>query len=236
MVVTADEGKERAAHEIASALAREAEARRDEFVIRRPGPSEAVEQALASSRRPVVLVDVADNVGGGSPGDGTVLLTELLARKAEGAVVQIADADVARRAAELGPGARIVAEVGGKTDDRHGRPVPIEARIVRVREGRYRVRGPWMTGRQFSMGRTALLDTGSVQLVVSERAVPPFHSEQLQSIGIDPRKASVLVVKGAVAWRAAYGRVAGEVIEVDTPGICPLDPSRLKRTTTPMRF
>ena len=68
-----------------------------------------------------------------------------------------------------------------------------------------------------------------------EQAVPPFHAEQLTSVGIDPYDAAVIVVKGAVAWRAAYGDVAAEVIEVDTPGICPLDVSRLPRSTTPMR-
>jgi microcystin degradation protein MlrC len=66
--------------------------------------------------------------------------------------------------------------------------------------------------------------------VLTEHAVPPFHSEQLESVGIVPRDAAIIVVKGAVAWRAAYGRMAGEVIEVDTPGICPLDPSALERT------
>ncbi len=41
------------------------------------------------------LVGVADNVGGGCPGDGTALLAELLARRATGAVVALADPEVA---------------------------------------------------------------------------------------------------------------------------------------------
>ena len=85
------------------------------------------------------------------------------------------------------------------------------------------------------MGTTAVVQTDGVMLVVTERAVPPFHAEQLTSVGIEPGEAAVLVVKGAVAWRAAYSAIAGEVIEVDTPGICPLDPGRLDRTTSPMR-
>jgi Metallopeptidase family M81 len=45
------------------------EARRELFVAC-PGPEEAVRLAMASDRRPVVLVDLGDNVGGGSAGDG----------------------------------------------------------------------------------------------------------------------------------------------------------------------
>lgn len=71
--------------------------------------------------------------------------------------------------------------------------------------------------------------------MLTERAVPPFHSEQLESVGIEARDAAIIVAKGAVAWRAAYGEIAGEVIEVDTPGICPLDPAVLERSTLPMR-
>ena len=235
ILVTTDEESEDTARDVASKLAREVEARREDFAVSRDGPASAVARALASETRPVVLVDVADNVGGGAPGDGTAILSELLAQGATGAIVPIADAEVARAAARAGVGGTLEAEVGGKTDDRHGASVPIRARVVRVTEGRYRTAGSWMTGQEFTMGTTAVVQTNGVMLVVTERAVPPFHAEQLTSVGIEPGEAAVLVVKGAVAWRAAYSAIAGEVIEVDTPGICPLDPGQLDRTTTPMR-
>src|SRR5262249_53861544 len=141
----------------------------------------------------------------------------------------------AGRGGRGGAGAAIGTEVGGRTDDRHGPPVAISGRVVRVTDGRYRTSGKWMTGREFDLGTTAVVETESVTLVVTERAVPPFHVEQLESAGIDPRAAAILTAKGAVAWRAAYGEFAGTVIEVDTPGICRLDPSGLPRTTAPMR-
>ena len=43
--------------------------------------AEAVAEAIAFPRGPVMLVDVGDNIGGGTPGDGTVLLAELLAQE-----------------------------------------------------------------------------------------------------------------------------------------------------------
>lgn len=224
-----------AAANLATEVANRAEeaAARGEFAVSRHGPADAVRQAIRSTRPPVVLADVADNIGGGSAGDGTVLLTELLRQGAEGAVVVLSDADVARSAAAHGPGAELRADVGGKTDRLHGDPVPVEGRVVRVTDGSYTTAGTWATGRTFSMGTTAVLDLGGVTLVVTERATPPFHPEHLTSVGIQPADARILVAKGAVAWRAAYGDVAGEVIEVDGPGACPIDPWTLPRSAPP---
>ena len=234
VVVVFAAGAEATAREAVEELTSEVERRAREFTVVRDRAGEAVRRALAAGRGPVVLVDVADNIGGGSPGDGTEILAELFEQNAHGAVVLIADAEVALAAARADTGASLRFDLGGKTDELHGPPVSVEARVVRITDGRYRGGGTWKTGQYFSMGTTAVLDAGGITLVVMERPVPPFHAEQLLSVGIEPRDAAIIVVKGAVAWRSAYGDVAAEVIEVDTPGICPLDPLSLTRTTTPM--
>jgi microcystin degradation protein MlrC len=48
----------------------------------------------------------------------------------------------------------------------------------------------------------------------------------LTSLGIDPRLARVIVVKAAVAYKAAYAPIAGEIIPVDTPGLTAINPAR----------
>lgn len=85
------------------------------------------------------------------------------------------------------------------------------------------------------MGTTAVIKVDGVTLVVTERATPPFHREQLTAQGVDPASAAIIVAKGAIAWRSAFGDVARRVVEVDTPGICPVDPYRLPRATAPMQ-
>src|SRR5205814_5920967 len=65
--------------------------RRAEFQVALPGPEEAVRQALKEGSGLTVLVDVGDNLGAGTPGDGTVLLAELLRQKARDALVLLAD-------------------------------------------------------------------------------------------------------------------------------------------------
>jgi microcystin degradation protein MlrC len=63
-------------------------------------------------------------------------------------------------------------------------------------------------------------------VVLNSLRTPPFSLGQLTSLGIDPRAASAIVVKAAVAYKAAYAPIAGEVIEVDTPGLTAIDPAR----------
>jgi microcystin degradation protein MlrC len=193
----------------------------------------SVARAMTSSRRPVVLADVADNVGGGSAGDGTALLSELIRQGCRSALVIIADPEVARAAVAAAPGT-YTGPLGGKTDDRRGRPVNVLAKVVAASDGRYRTSGSWMTGQTFEMGTTAVLDIDGILVVVTERRVPPFHVEQVTSLGLDPSSFDIIVAKGALAWRAAYGDVAAEIIEVDTPGVCPLDPRVLPRSCEPM--
>lgn len=233
VVVTYHAGAERRAADVAEELV--AAVAGYDWAVRRPDPPTAVAEAMRSPDRPVVLADVADNVGGGSPGDGTALLAELLTQGAAEAMVTIADAEVAGDAARVGERGVLEAEVGGKTDRFHGDPLAIRGTVVRVTDGRYRSEGTWMTDQEFSMGTTAVIKVDGVTLVVTERATPPFHREQLTAQGVDPASAAIIVAKGAIAWRSAFGDVARRVVEVDTPGICPVDPYRLPRATAPMQ-
>jgi microcystin degradation protein MlrC len=68
-VTDADAG---AARDAARWMARRAWERRAEFTGTLPDPASAVRGAAVSTRKPVVLMDVGDNVGGGSPGDSTI--------------------------------------------------------------------------------------------------------------------------------------------------------------------
>jgi microcystin degradation protein MlrC len=212
------------------------ESRVEDFSLSRPPPSRAVEMAAAADRTPVVLVDLGDNIGAGGAGDGTALLAELLAQQVEGALVTIADAEMARRAHQGGPGSDVEGPLGGKQDDLHGEPVQIRGSVLLTSDGAYVSRGDHLAGLEFKMGRSALLAVSGLRVLVTERAVPPFHGEQLTSMGVELASARVITAKGAVAWRTAFGDVARTVIEADTPGVTPLDPSRLPRTAAPMSF
>jgi len=228
-----DEGLADAAREVVAQTLADVDTHRAAFRVACDPPAAAVRRALQSDDLPVVLVDVGDNIGGGSAGDGTALLHELMVQGADGAVVTIADRVVALEAHRLGVGASIAVEVGGRTDTLHGSPVQIVGHVVTLSDGHYRTKGSWMTDREFSMGLTAVIEVGGVRVVVTERPTPPFHGEQLSSVGIDVATCRIVTAKGAIAWKAAFGDVAGEVIQVDSPGVCPIDPWELPRQHAP---
>ncbi|MHB1533386.1 MAG: M81 family metallopeptidase [Acidimicrobiales bacterium] len=195
------------------------ETREDEFCFSALPVEEAVDRAM-HTHGPVVLVDSADNVGGGAPGDGTVILHEWLRRDAKGLVVALTDPASVEAALRSGIGSSVRLSVGAHTDDRHGSPVEVKGRVRLISDGCYVHRGSYATGFTTQMGRSVVLDVSGNTVVLTERRVMPFDAQQLLSLGVSPAHCQGLVVKSAVAWRAAYGVFAREVIEVDTPGVC----------------
>lgn len=236
LLATAEEGDDEACRRLVEAVLADIDAVADGFTVARPGPREAVSAALASDATPVVLADIADNIGGGSAGDGTAILAELFSQNAQGALAVIADTEIALEAHTAGVGGHIEGLLGGKTDDLHGPPIPIAGTVVALSDGTYRSQGSWGAGLDVSSGRTAWLSVEGVDLVVTEFARPPFHIEQVTHLGVTPATASIIVAKGALAWKAAYGDIARTVIEVDGPGVCPADLTTLPRTTRPVRY
>lgn len=210
--------------ELAQAYARELREmlweRRTAFQVMNVPVEQAVARALTSAVFPVILVDVADNIGGGSPGDGTVLLQALLEAGAQNAVVTIADGAAVAQAIEAGIDQQVSLNVGGKADSMHGAPVQVHGRVRLISSGEYVHKGSYMTGQVMRMGRTVVLDCHGLDLVLMEHKTMPFDAHQLRSLGIEPADKRIIVVKSAIAWQAAYGDLAREVIYVDTPGIC----------------
>ncbi len=79
--------------------------RRNDFVGKYLEIDAAIQQAM-SSPGPVALLDMGDNVGGGSPGDGTLLLHALVRHGASRSLVSLCDPVCVQKAARAGVGAR----------------------------------------------------------------------------------------------------------------------------------
>ncbi len=210
--------------------------RRNEFQVTLPGPAAAVRQAMAEHQGLTVLVDVGDNLGAGTPGDGTILLAELLKQKAQGALVLLCDPDAVAVAEKAGVRQRVRVAVGGKVDPLHGSPVEIEGVVRTLSDGVYKNIGPMRDGVVDDQGRTAVIDTGGILVVLNERRMPMWNLQQLRALGIEPTRLNIVVVKAAIAYRAAYEPIAKRIIEVDTPGLAAADVRRFpyKRLKRPM--
>ena len=188
-------------------------------------PEAAVARALEMPGGPVVLVDSADNIGGGTPGDGTDALRAMLdAEVREGAVV-LADREAVATCWAAGVGAEVRLRVGGKTDRWHGDPVEVTGTVRALSEGTFECELPdnhfaSFYGNTIRMGRTAWLRVAGVNVVLTERKTPPFDLAQLRGVGVIPERQKMIAVKSAVAYRAAYLPIAAGVVEMDTAGLC----------------
>ncbi len=208
-------------------MARRAWDRREEFQADLPDAAEAVAMAMRAPEAPVVLMDIGDNVGGGSPGDSTIVLAEIVAQKASNAMVVLFDAESVARCVEAGVRNRVKLEVGAKTDGRHGSPVPIQGRVRMISDGIFQepeVRhGGWGS---FDQGVTAVVETPEQHTVVlTSVKMAPVSLEQVKSLGIKPESKKILVAKGVIAPRAAYNPVAARTVLVDTPGATCVNPA-----------
>ena len=72
--IAVHDGDRAAAQKAARWLARRAWERRAEFIGDTPSADEALRHAMVAPKGPVLLLDVGDNIGGGSAADSTVLL------------------------------------------------------------------------------------------------------------------------------------------------------------------
>ena len=154
------------------------------------------------------------------PCDGTFILRAFVETDVRDAVVAIiADPESVAEAIEAGVGNRLNLNVGGKTDDMHGEPVTLEAYVKTISDGVYLRKGPMAQGATDSMGRTVVIKTGGVEVILTEERSQPLDAEVLRSVGIEPRDRKLIALKSAVHYRADYTSIAHEILEVDTPGV-----------------
>jgi microcystin degradation protein MlrC len=225
LVVTTDHDPE-LARALASELADLAWELRDQMEVRNVPPAEAVAKAIRAPAGPVILVDVGDNIGGGTTGDGTVLLAELLRQGARDAVIVVADREAAAVCTSAGIDAEVDVIVGGKTDGQHGGPIPVRGTVVSLSDGHWIHEGPENAGVPVDMGPTAVLKVEGVLLVLTTTKCMPGDLQQLRSQGIEPTEQHIIVVKAAVRWRGGYEPIMADAIHVDTPGLGSVDLSR----------
>ena len=193
---------------------------REDFRTNLVSIEEAIEHANQSSGQPIVLAEGADNPGGGGPCDGTFILRAFVEADVRDAVVAIiADPESVAEAIEAGVGNRLNLNVGGKTDGMHGEPVRLDAYVKTISDGVYVRKGPMARGATDSMGRTTVIKTGGVEVILTEERSQPLDAEVLRSVGIEPRDRKLIALKSAVHYRADYTSIAHEILEVDTPGV-----------------
>ncbi len=224
------DGDEVLATDIAQKMASAAWDVRDDMTGDGTDIDEALLHAAAATNHPVVLLDVGDNVGGGSPGDSTHVLAAAQRLGVRDLFQSLCDPEAVAACAVAGVGATVELEVGGKTDDLHGSPVSIRG-VVRVLDsGRFEDPGATHGGfRFFDVGLRAVVHTedGHTLMLTSLPAGNP-SLQQLISVGINPHTQPIIVAKGVHSPRGAFEPIAAEMIWLNTPGCTSADLSSLE--------
>ncbi len=235
MVVTDNDPQ--LARRLANELAADLWERREQFIGNFISVEEAVVRA-GELEGPVCLLDMGDNVGGGSPGDSTVLAQALHQRAMGGAFVCLCDEESERQAEAAGAGARVRLRAGGKSIDSVGGPLEAEFVVVGCYDGKFKEPDARHGGfTDFDQGRSAVVRTDAgLTLMLTSRRMVPFSMKQLTSCQLDPASFRILVAKGVHAPVAAYREVCKSFIRVDTPGVTTADIRRLnyRRRRRPM--
>lgn len=216
---------------------------------------EVLERLNASERDvgPIVIVEPADNVGGGAPGDGTTVLRTLIEHHVDNAAVVINDPAAVSALSGKPIGSRVRLSIGGKGSRLTEGPLELEVELLSKSNGKFDLEDrnshlASMHGIHVDMGPCAVVRTvengepasrrvepagpdgghearrsRGVRILLTSRKTPPFDLAQLRSQGIEPESCSVIGVKAAVAHRRAYEKIQSASFTVSTPGPCSSD-------------
>lgn len=203
-------------------------ARESAFVQDLLPAAEAVAEAkrlALGARKPIVIADTQDNPGGGGHGDTTGLLRELVAQKANGAVLcLINDEQSVAQCVAAGVGAAVELSLGGKSD---GMPFDCTVRVLKLTDGQFTLTGPMGAGNPGNLGACALVDIDGVRVMVVSRKVQALDQAILRHVGIEPSECPILVLKSSVHFRADYGPIAEKILVGVAPGPVVADPAIL---------
>ncbi len=220
VVVTNDNPRQ--AQELANEMAAWLIKNKQSFVGQMITVDDAVKDAIASPG-PVGLLDMGDNVGGGSAADGTTLAFAI-EKASEGKNIKsfmcIFDPEAQTLARNAGVGAKLSLTMGGKSDNKHGKPFTANVTVKQVVEGKFKETKPTHGGfTDFNMGLTAIVETdnGLTIMLTSLRAFPS-SLVQLTAFDLDPASFQIIVAKGVHAPVGAYAAACKKMIRVNTPG------------------
>ncbi|MBA4301973.1 MAG: microcystin degradation protein MlrC [Cyclobacterium sp.] len=201
-----------------------------EFVAQVATLEESLNMALASEKGPFMISDMGDNPTAGGAGDVTWTLHELLKRREfksetgpELIYASIPGPELVEMALAVGIGGKVEAEVGAAVDSRFAPPVKLSGTVEAIKEG------------DKDAGVEVVVKVGAIKVIVTKKRKPYHLEKDFTDLGLNPRKAAIVVVKIGYLVPELYD-MRGDWIMAQTPGGVDQDLDRLghKRIIRPM--
>lgn len=203
---------------------------RFEFVAPTATLTESLDKAVSSKKRPFFISDSGDNPTAGGAGDVTWTLTEILKRpefkSANGPSLiyaSIPGPDLVAKAIAAGIGKHVEGYAGAVIDDRYAPPIKLSGTVASIFKG------------DKDAEMEVVVKVGSVHVIVTKKR-KPYHKEiDFTNLGLQPRKAAIVVVKIGYLEPELYAMQADWLLAL-TPGGVDQNLDRLpyKRIQHPM--
>ncbi|MBM7044255.1 M81 family metallopeptidase [Rhizobium lusitanum] len=208
---------------IARTLGLELFSKRGTFIMPQIDEKQAVSQAMAATSGPVVIADLWDNPGGGTAGDATVILQELLDRGAtDTAIGTIWDPMAVQICMAAGEGAEIPLRFGAKSAPGTGNPIDGLVKIISLvasAEMRF--------GESFApFGDAAHIQLDGIDIILNSTRAQSFDPSLFSVMGIDPTAKKILVIKSTNHFYASFSRIASEILYCSAGTPYPNNPAR----------
>jgi microcystin degradation protein MlrC len=208
---------------VARDLGLELFSKRGTFIMPQIDEKQAVSEAMAATSGPVVIADLWDNPGGGTAGDATVILQELLDRGAtDTAIGTIWDPMAVQICMAAGEGAEIPLRFGAKSAPGTGNPIDGLVKIIRLvpnAEMRF--------GESFApFGDAAHIQLDGIDIILNSTRAQSFDPSLFSVMGIDPRTKKILVIKSTNHFYASFSKIAAEILYCSAGTPYPNNPAR----------
>lgn len=184
--------------------------------------------AAKPGKGPVLLLDHGDNCMSGGTCDTMDVLAEALEQGLDGIVAgPICDPLAVDALHRAGRHAGVQVEIGNRYDlsalGNRNPPLRLRGHVRWLGDGRYVISGPTYTGMACDMGRCAVLDTGSAQILVSERTHEPWDIGVFACAGVDPAACRFLILKSRMYCRPVFEPLARLAIDCASLGVTSSD-------------
>jgi len=215
------------AHTLAQQLGREFWALRERIGAAVCGVDQALDAAFESSygaaepRGPAVLADVADNPGGGAPGDSTFILRRLVERRIANSVIgAIWDLGAVHVCRSAGVGAQLDLRIGGKCGPASGMPVDLRVTVRAIVPNHSQS----ALGARERLGDCAWVEAaGGLHILLCSIRTQTYGLDAFTGAGISLLDKAVVVLKSTQHFHAEFAPIARKILYVSTPGAMSFD-------------
>lgn len=208
-------------------LLREAWAARSDFVFEIEPLAKSVARAKqlgadTAGNRPVFLLDHYDNAASGGSMQHTTVLREIVRQGLEDVVFfAIFDPDGVAAAQRAGLNQRVALQLP------EPEPMTFDGVVTCLSDGRGYARDDGYDGLLIEMGPSAVIRSGSIDLILISMPMEPFDIGCFEVFGVDPTDRRFVVLKSRVHWRAAFDEMAAAFVPCAGTGACTSDYAEL---------